>query len=313
MKILVLGAGAVGSLYGGLLSSSNEVTLVGRSPNMDAINRGGLQIDTGEVRRIFHPRTATSIPEGEEWQIAAIAVKTYHLEEAARLTAAIDPPPAHIVCLQNGLGNEAMLAKYLPRDRIIRAIVYEGASMIEPGRLARFGPGITWIGTPLARSAPADRDALSTLADSWSSAGFPTKFTDDIILEIWRKLIVNASINPLGAITGLPNGGLVRSPYLRRILRGIVEECEKVALAETGHSLQLGTMTEDIAYRTSGNRNSMLLDLAAGRRTEIDFLNGRIVEIATKHGIPVPLNDQMVELILKRESGDDRSGGFPQI
>lgn len=305
MKILVLGAGAVGSLYGGLLADTHEVTLVGRAPHMDAIRRGGLHINTGELSRVVHPRAADSIPPDEDWEIAAIAVKTFHLDEACRLIAALRSRPTYIICLQNGLGNEAIMAKRLPRRRIVRAIVYEGASIIEPGRLARFGPGITWIGTPLARSTDTDREALALLAESWSSAGFPTRLTDEIKHEIWRKLIINASINPLGAVTGLPNGGLVRSPYLRRILRGIVEECERVALAETGYSLQLGEMAEEIACSTSGNRNSMLLDLTAGRRTEIDFLNGRIVEIATRHEIPVPLNEQMVELVRRRESGAD--------
>lgn len=303
MKMLVFGAGAVGSLCGGLLAASHDVTLVGPPEHMAAVRRRGLRIDTDGESRVARPRTSTSIPPGGGWEIAVIAVKTYHLAEACRQIAGLDRAPRYVVCLQNGLGNETILARHFAPRSIVRAIVYEGATLIEPGHIARFGPGLTWIGTPLARPGDAEAEALGRLADSWTTAGFPTRFTGEIALEIWRKLIVNASINPLGAVTGLPNGGLVRSPYLRRILRGIAAECEKVAFAETGHRFDRGKTAEQIASQTSGNRCSMLLDLSAGRPTEIDYLNGKIVEIAASHGIPVPLNEQMVELIRRREGG----------
>ncbi len=302
MNILVFGAGAIGSLFGALLSRFEEVTLVGRKAHMDAVSRTGLVIDTAGTVERFHPAACTAVPEGRRWDLVAVAVKTCHLDAACAELARLVPLPDTVMLVQNGLGNAEVAGRRLPSERIVRAVVYEGAALRSPGTVERFGPGHTSIGAPLAPGAAAP-PSLAKIARCLSDAGLTAAVADDIKEETWRKLIINAAINPLGAVTGLPNGGLVRSPYLRSLMRALVGECEKVAFAETGYRFDTAAKTEAIALRTSANRCSMLLDVERGRRTEIDFLNGKVVEIARRHGIDVPLNEQLVELIRAREYG----------
>ncbi len=119
---------------------------------------------------------------------------------------------------------------------------------------------------------------------------------------MWNKLIVNASINPLGAISGQPNGALIRSPSLRSVLRALILECQRVAQKESGYRFDLSGTIERMILKTGENRNSMLVDIESGKKTEIDFLNGAIIRFAEKHDIPVPVNRTITSLIKKKES-----------
>lgn len=300
MNILVFGAGAMGSLFGGLLARDHNVTLVGREEHVRAIAGNGLRVDTEEGSFVTRPEAVTSLPDRSGWDVAAIAVKAYDLAAACDAVASLDRPPRWVLCLQNGYGNEEIVRDRFDVKQIVRGLVYHGACLPQAGRVVWFGRGVMRIGRPLCdRSAPDGE--LERLALAFTEAGFPTEVTTEVDQEIWKKLAINAAINPLGAITGLPNGELVRSPLLLPLLRASVRETEEVAAAEGGHTLDLVERTMEIALLTGRNRNSMLLDLERGKRTEIDFLNGAIDRLARRHHIPVPVNRTLYALVKGKE------------
>lgn len=304
MRILVHGAGAIGSLFGGLLSRMHEVTLVGRRPHVEAIERDGLVVVSDGVEETFRPRGAERIPSGGSWNLAVIAVKAFDLDEAGRAIAGLPAAPDSVLLLQNGIGNEEILRAHVPAEKIVRAVVYHGVTASGPGRLDWFGRGVTLLGRPFAAT---ERDpSLEEYARTFTEAGFPARVPKDMEREIWRKLAVNAALNPLGAVTGLPNGDLVRSPFLLRLLRAVDLEVQAVARAVTGRPIETAGKAEEIAENTAGNRNSMLVDLEAKRRTEIDFLSGAVVRLAEEHGVDVPVNRVLRDLVKGKE---ERGGG----
>lgn len=298
-RIAVLGAGAIGSLFGGLLSPHAHVTIVGRATHIAAVRENGLLVAAGGEENLFRPRAETSLPD-EPWDCVAIAVKTRSLRDACREVARLTTPPALVVLLQNGEGNEEVAADTLPAATLARAIVYEGATMRRPGVVARFGIGKTYLGASLAPAGQSER--LDNIVQLLERAGLPARMAHDIKREIWRKLIVNAAINPVGALAGVVNGVIIRSGALRKLLRSVIDEGQAVAFAETGYRFDLVEKAEEIANNTAGNRNSMLLDLTAGQKTEIDFLNERILHYAARHEIPVPVNRHLTAAIRTRET-----------
>ncbi len=300
-RIAVLGAGAIGSLFGGLLTPHARVTIVGRALHVDAVRANGLLVESGSHETLFRPRAETSLPD-EPWDCVAIAVKTAGLRDACREVAALTAPPSLVLLLQNGEGNEAVAAKTLPETTLGRAIVYEGATMRRPGVVSRFGIGKTYLGAPLGPGGQSE--TLGEIVQLLERSGLPARMAHDIRREIWRKLIVNAAINPVGALAGVVNGVIIRSGALRKLLRSVIDEGQAVAFAETGYRFDLVEMAEEIANNTAGNRNSMLLDLATGRKTEIDFLNERIVHYAARHDIPVPVNRHLTAAVHAREAGN---------
>ncbi|MFH1278339.1 MAG: 2-dehydropantoate 2-reductase [Candidatus Eisenbacteria bacterium] len=307
VKILVYGAGAIGSLFGGLLSRSHDVTLVGRRPHVEAITREGLVVASESGEETYHPRVSERIPSGRSWDLVAVAVKVFDLEEAGLTLAGLDPAPESVLLLQNGIGNEEVLRAHVPAEKIVRAVVYHGVSVANPGRLLWFGRGMTLLGRPLVAGPAGPR--TEGYARSFTDSGFPSRIAEDMEREIWRKLAVNAGINPLGAITGLANGELLRSPFLLRLLRSVDQEVEAVARAVTGRPVETAGKAEEIAENTAGNRNSMLVDLEEGRRTEIDFLSGAVVRHADVHGIPVPVNQVLEGLVKGKEEAMRRRMG----
>jgi 2-dehydropantoate 2-reductase len=300
MRILVIGAGAMGSLFGGLLSRKHEVTLVARSGRAAAIRAEGYRIETGEDSLLVRPNAAERIPAGS-FDVAAFAVKAYDLHAACAEYVSAGPEARWVLCLQNGIGNEEILRARFNPERIVRGLVYHGVSGRAPGRVLWYGRGYTLIGRPLAKGAKGNDPEIEGLAREFSEAGFPVRPAADIRAEIWKKLAVNAAINPLGAVTGLPNGALVRSPFLLSILSAAVLETQRTARAEEGHVFDAVDRTIEIALVTGRNRNSMLVDIDAGRPTEIDFLSGAVVRLATRHGIPVPVSRTLHALVRGKE------------
>ncbi|NNE08990.1 MAG: 2-dehydropantoate 2-reductase [Gemmatimonadetes bacterium] len=301
-RIAVLGAGAIGSLFGGLLTTHARVTLIGRAPHVDAVRANGLLVESGSGEALFRPHAETTLPD-ESWDCVAIAVKTRGLRNACREVAALTTPPGIVLLLQNGEGIESVAAETLPSETLARAIVYEGASLRRPGVVTRFGIGKTYLGAPLAPGEQSE--TLGEIVQLLERSGLPARIAHDIKREIWRKLIVNAAINPVGALAGVVNGVIIRSGALRKLLRSVIDEGQAVAFAETGYRFDLVEKTEEIANNTAGNRNSMLLDLATGRKTEIDFLNERIVHYAARHEIPVPVNRHLAAAVRAREDANE--------
>jgi 2-dehydropantoate 2-reductase len=198
--------------------------------------------------------------------------------------------------VQNGIGNEEVLACHVPR--VIRGTTFPAGRIVEPGHIQWDVKGGTTIG-PFEPS-PAPFDQVERLAEACTRAGLPTDAVQDARGPQWRKLIFNAATNPVGALTGLTHGRVCEDPALRRLVSGLVDEGEAVAAAQ---GIELDADPEELIDHAAkpevayDHKASMLQDVEARRQTEIDYLNGGIVRFGREHGVPAPLNEAILALV----------------
>jgi 2-dehydropantoate 2-reductase len=296
MEVLVFGAGSLGSLIGGLLARAHDVTLVGREPHVGAVRSDGLRI-TG-VETVDVRPAATTDAAGASADLALVTVKTYDTEAAARALAAGD---YGVVCsLQNGMGNEEILAGAVDAPVLAGTATY-GARLAGPGRVEWTGRGTITLGAwrPADDAATAER-----VAAAFRAADLDAAATTDVRRRLWEKLAVNAAINPVTALARVENGALTAGP-LAEVARTAAVETAGVARAD-GTDLDGGTAraaVETVARETARNRSSMLRDVARGRRTEIDAINGYVLDRAADTGESVPINRTLAALIRGWERG----------
>lgn len=299
MRILVVGAGAMGSLFGGALwAMGHDVTLVTTNPgHVDAVRKDGLVVDGPGGRRTFHPGIFAAVPPGEPMDLAVIFVKAYKTSEAALAAKTRVGDGTVVLTLQNGLGNaEALTAVLGGATRLVAGATYEGAILVQPGLVRHSGGGPTFLAPwPGTRAATADAAAV---AGALTAAGIPASLTDEPREMIWRKVAVNAAINPTTALVGCENGALLRLGGLTRVMADVLAEARAVAAAE-GVALGADLLDEvlRVAEATSANRSSMLRDFDLRRRTEIAALNGAIAVRGVAHGIATPMNSALAELV----------------
>lgn len=302
VEILVFGAGAMGSLIGGLLSIRQDVTLVGRRDHMEAIRLHGLRI-TGKTVRLVHPKSATRVPGDAHPELVVVATKAYDTE-AAMTSLKRFANSAVFLTLQNGLENPEVLAR--AARRVVAGTTSHGVTFLGPGEIRHAGIGDTTIGAWRG----IDRDEVVRVRDILDEAGIRTRISEDIASDLWAKLVVNAAINPVAALAGVPNGRLVQDRALARLLEDVAREAIAVAQAE-GASLaaeEVLRRTKLVARRTAANRASMLQDLDRHRRTEVDAITGAVLRAADRRGIEVPLNRALYALVQTREGAGSREG-----
>lgn len=303
MKILVFGAGALGGFVGGVLSQKYDVTLFGREKKMLPIQNSGLRI-TGVTDIVAHPKVAFDPNDlkGGDFDLIILAVKSYDTDSAMEIIKNILSQNTSVLSLQNGLDNEVKISKSIGKHRTLGGVTSHGLTFMEPGHVHHAGVGETKIG----EMDGSESERIIEIADALSSVGIETKVSQEIKKEIWVKGIVNAGINPLTALTRLKNGYLLKIPSLEKLLESTCTECIEVAKVD-GKDLSVSDtieMTKNVAKLTAENRSSMLQDIERGRKTEIDSINGRIVEIGKKHGIETPINSTLVSLIKGIEEGE---------
>jgi len=296
VDILVFGAGAIGSFLGGLLSRRHDVTLVGRAEHVAAIRAHGLRI-SGKTAAIAKPRAATRVPGDARPEIVFVTTKAYDTANAM-LALRKFADRSIFVTLQNGLGNAETIAK--TARRVVAGTTAHGVTFVGPGDVRHAGVGELVLGA----WTHVDEADLVRLRDLFADVGIVAQLTSDIRTELWSKLVVNASINPLAAIAGVPNGRVVRDKRLLAVLERVCAEAAEVATAEGAHidAEEVRHRTVLIAKRTAANRGSMLQDLDRRRRTEIDAITGAIVRAASRHHKPVPLNEALYAIVRARES-----------
>ena len=296
MRVLVFGAGSLGSLIGGLLARSHDVTLVGRRPHVRAIRDAGLRIE-GEVSATVHPDAATTVPAGE-FDLALVTVKTYDTDEAATALADADAGLDAVCSLQNGLDNERRLAAALDVPVLAGTCTY-GARVVEPGHVECTGVGVVALG-------PRDggESALANeVGAAFGVAGVETTVAVDMPRRLWQKLAVNAGINAVTALARVDNGAVVAGPA-GDVARAAARETARVA-REAGIDLDpddAAVAVTDVAAATAANVSSMRGDVEAQRRTEIDAINGTVVDHADG---TVPVNETLTALVRawERERG----------
>ncbi|MEO0004048.1 MAG: hypothetical protein RLZZ22_1740 [Pseudomonadota bacterium] len=299
MKIAIMGAGAVGSYYGGLLArAGHEVTLIGRAAHVAAVERDGLRLQTLAFDERV-PARASCDPAavaGADWVLCC--VKSHDTEAAA---AALRPhlaPGARILSLQNGLDNAERLRALLPRHPVQPVLVYAAVELAGPGHLRHHGRGELVIG------AGPDSEAI---ASTFTGAGVPVQVLPDLRAAQWSKLVVNCAYNALSAISRLPYGRMLQGPGIEATMREAVAECLAVARAE-GVNLPADSWerVRALADAMPNQQSSTAQDLARGRRSEIDQLNGHVVRRGAALGVPTPVNRALHGLVrlLEAPPGD---------
>lgn len=295
MQIVVFGAGSLGSLLGGMLAREHDVTLVAREAHANAVRENGLRLE-GELEAVVYP-DATTDGTDLEADLAVVAVKAFDTEPAAKTlsTGHFDA----VLSVQNGMGNDAILAENLETPILAGTVTY-GAILRGLGLVECTGVGEITLGP-----SGGGRSPLATaVGEAFERAGLETTVADDMPIRRWQKLAVNAGINPITALTATENGAVLEPPA-NAVARAATREAARTARA-TGVSLSnreaLEAM-ETVATDTRKNTSSMAQDLRAERRTEIDSINGYVVDRAAENGIETPTNRLLTALVRTRERG----------
>lgn len=281
VRILVFGAGAIGSLLGGVLSRDNHVTIVGKSSHVEAVNRNGLRI-TGHTNFVAHPTATTQVPSGE-FDIVAVTTKSYDTGAAIEALQALWGRST-FVTLQNGLGNAERIA--LHAARVLAGTTSHGVTFLAPGEIHHAGRGEIAVG-PWKNTTMEDAHRF---ARTLALAGLEANAVVDASVELWSKVVVNAAINPLTAVLRVRNGALVESEDLHALVSAIAREAVAAAnVAGVRLSAQkLVDRALEVASKTADNRSSMLQDVERGRRTETDAITGELLRVANMAGLDVP-------------------------
>jgi len=297
MRIAFFGAGAIGSLFGGLLSKDHDVLLVGRKPHIEAIQARGLEVE-GLTRAIFEPKASTTM-KGFDPELVMVTVKAYDTEAAAKHIGKHVGKSAFIMSLQNGLDNLEKLT-IVSGDRLLAGLTSHGVTFQDFGRIKHAGNGDTVVGD-VTGGYP---DMAAEVARMITDAGIVTRVAQDIRYEVWLKAAVNAAINPATAITGLKNGSLLVQKGLTRLVEDAANETALVALAR-GVIMDPKMAIEkarEVAALTADNKSSMLQDVERCKRTEIESICGAIVRYGEMGGVETPVNRGLLTLVKAIES-----------
>jgi 2-dehydropantoate 2-reductase len=297
VRVCVVGTGAVGSLFAANLAQLDDVEVWAydlAQEHVDAINRDGLHLSgAGEV--VGRPRATSVAAELPPCDFGIVATKAMHTSAAIAATAHAFAEGC-VATVQNGLGNEEAIAEHVAR--VIRGTTFPAGKIVSPGHVQWDVKGDTTFGPFEAKPAP--QAEVERLADACTRGGMPTQAVADARGPQWRKVIFNASTNPIGALTGLTHGRVCEDPPLRALVSALVDEGKAVAAAQgivldaDPEELIDHAARPDVAY---GHKASMLQDVEARRPTEIDYLNGGIVRFGEEHGVPTPHNRAIWALV----------------
>jgi len=306
VKVLVVGAGAVGSLFGARLArAGHSVDLIGRSEHVAAIAAHGLRIlGRTEERCTLHAHTTLST--GMEVDVVLLTVKTFDLAQGAEALARALPGPVPTLLPQNGLGVESLALPHLalggwtaPRDWTVRAVHSVPATLVAPGVVREAGSGEVLLPDPGTVGTAGPR--VNVFLHLLRGAGFVVRTVPQFDREVWRKVLVNAAINPVTAVRGIPNGLLLEEPAHTEALRLLREALQAARAAGFEFSEEETTRDfEQVARATAENRSSMLQDLDHGRPTEIESISGEILRIAAVHGLDLPATRAITEEVRRR-------------
>lgn len=307
MKIVVVGTGAMGSLFAAFLTrSKEELWLLDKNKeNAAKINASGISLEGVSGSWQVKVKTTANAEDIGKTDLALICVKAFNTKSAVEQIKPILGQNTKILTLQNGIGNVEIISEIAGEERVIAGVTSLGATLIETGKIRHAGSGETIIGS-IDGKTPVE---LRAIREIFNKAGLETKMSRDIKSLIWSKLIINAGINALTAITRLPNGKLPEYEGTKRILREAVTEAARIAKRKRVKLIFDDPLAkvEAVCESTSDNLSSMLQDVLRKKRTEIDFINGVIVRLGQEMGISVPTNKLLLDLIKTIESSYEYS------
>jgi 2-dehydropantoate 2-reductase len=295
MKVCIVGCGAIGSLFAAHLAQRKDVEVWAYDldkRHTDAINAGGLKLSGfGNVHS--HPKATSDAKTLPACDFGIVATKSLHTRPAMEATAHAFKNGA-VCSVQNGVGNEEIIAEFAPR--VMRGTTFPAGRIIAPGHVQQDTGGKTWMGP--FEPKPASMEEVRMLCTMLTESGMETLAMEDARGAQWTKLIFNAATNPIGALTGLPHGVACDQPRVRELISQLVAEGVAVATA-LGIKLDsdpdaLVTHAQKVAHK---HKASMLQDVLAKRRTEVAALNGGIAEFGAQVGVPTPLNRAIYALI----------------
>ena len=298
MKIAVVGAGAMGSLFGALLAEAgNDVWLYDVwEDHVQTVNRHGLLIERDDQTRTVRLNATIDPDRIDTADLTIIFVKSTQTRAAATTASRLVGADGYVMTLQNGMGNADSIAETIAADRILAGTTSHGATMLGPGRIRHAGTGPTTIGSWAA--SDQGRQGAAQIADLFGRAGIATAVVDDVLSVIWNKLLINIGINAITALSGIKNGQILDLDITRRLSRMAIEEAMSVARTQ---EIRIKEDAVDIVFKvseaTAANRSSMGQDVDHKRQTEIMAINGFIVREARKLGIETPINFALTALI----------------
>ena len=291
MNIVVFGAGAIGSLYAAKLSAHHEVTVIARPGHAETIARDGLRV-IGRESFTSRLHAAVSVDALPAETLVLLTTKVNDNRQAAAALAAVVRDDTIILCVQNGLGSEAVVKEVIGgRCLVLRAITQFGAIFHEPGVV-----DFKVAGHTLIEAAPRSQ----AIADLLTASGLDGRVSPTIKTEIWRKLIFNCVINPITSIVGSDVGGIA-DQRLDPLKRLVIDECLQVGAADGVRFDEDFVQTIADVFGRSRNVASMRQDLLKRKPTEIDFMNGAVVALGRRHGIDCPVNAALVAIIKAME------------
>jgi len=304
MKVAVLGAGAVGCFFGGMLArAGHPVTLIGRALHVEAFEKSGLRFEGLKFDERVAVAASTKAAAVRGAKLVLFCVKSTDTGVAAAQIAPLLDPGAVIVNLQNGVDNTERIQAQVANP-VVPAVVYVATEMAGPGHLKHHGRGDLVIGT---LDDKVTLEILQRVQRLFAAAGVPVTISGDIAAELWAKLVVNCAYNALSAITQLPYGKLIQGPGVREVMRDVVEETLAVAKASGVHMApDTLAKTYKIAEAMPTQFSSTAQDLARNKPTEIDHLNGYVMRKGESLGIPTPANRALYALVKLLEGCESR-------
>lgn len=296
MRIAVIGAGAMGSIYGGHLSLHNQVYMVDTSEAIvEKISCDGIRIEENGTEQIYHPEAVTSTEGLEPVDLVILFVKSLFSKAALSGNRGIIGPDTYVMTLQNGSGHEDIIGEFVPQDRIIIGTTNDNGALLAPGHVRRGGVGETNIGM-LEGQMPKFLDELKANLDS---CGFQTTVCENIQQLIWNKLFTNVSLSAVTGILQVDIGYIAGNSHAWNMTTALIHEAVAVAT-----SLGLEANEEEIIAKVKNTSEmspkgctSIRADLRDGRKTEVDTISGSVVRAAAKCGVPAPLHSFVLEMV----------------
>ncbi len=287
---MVFGAGAMGSLVGGLLSRRYDVTLIGRPAQMQAIEESGL-VMSGIVEAVFVPKVTEDVSVVGDVDAVIMAVKSPSLKPAMETALPLMKKDGILVTLQNGLRQLEIVRDLCPTAVI--GVTGMGANLIGPGKVVYAGEGDSYFG-----SLDGDLKRAAIIAEAFNQVGMDAEVRREIVPEVWVKAIVNAAANPMTAILRCRNEGLIRNEGLMSVCRAV---CDEGAAAAKSNGIALPEdpwpRLQRVLKKTGQNKSSMLQDVEKGRRTEIDDITGALVELGERMGVEMTVNRVLWQIV----------------
>lgn len=296
MKIVVIGAGAMGSIYGGHLSLKNEVYLVDTNQTVvDTVNANGLKIEEDGVTNIYYPKAVTTTEGLADVDLIILFVKAIFSKTALENNRHLIGPNTRILTLQNGAGHEDLLKQFVPEDRVIIGTTEDNGAVLDFGHVRRGGVGNTNTGMLVEDT----EGFLPKLKEAFDGCGFNVKIHENIQQLIWDKLFTNVSLSAVTGILQVDMGYIAGNEYAWKMTTRLIHEAVTVAEA-MGLTCDEEAITEKVRKTSQGSpngRTSIRVDLEVGRRTEVDTISGAVVRAAAKVNVSVPTHEFVVHMV----------------